>query len=222
MSRRTIHTNMAPPESSSNTRTDPTSSISGDCATQSSGASGSGSLFQSAQDLSTRASIGQSPSGSCIADRASGHYSGMLSGSAIHPQYQALAASAVPYGRLEFSDPLIDQISTFGHDDTTPFAPPQASAHMFAQEPWAIGITGTCHGFMDEQYAFPTKYSQGSQTNLSEARPSLSQGGGLSNVGSRPRSQSAVAVSAFKSKPDLSTPINQRINAIRTAFTLAW
>ena len=222
MSRRTIHTNMAPPESSSNTRTDPIFSISGNCATQSSGASGSGSLFQPAQDLSTRASIGQSPSGSCIVDRASGHYSGMLSTSAIPLQHQALAASGVPYERPEFSDPLIDQISTFGHDDTTSFAPPQASTHMCAQESWAIGITGTCHGFMDEQNAFPTKYSQNSQTNLSEARPPLSQGGGLSNVGSRPRSQSAVAVSAFKSKPDLSTLINQRINAIRTAFTLAW
>ena len=222
MNRRTIHTNMAPPESSSNTRTDPIFSISGDCATQSSGASRSGSLFQSTQDLSTRASIGQSPSGSCIGDRASGHYSGMLSGSPIPPQHHALAAPGVPYGRPELSDPLIDQISTFGHDDTTPFAPPQASTHMCAQEPWAIGITGTCHGFMDEQDAFPTKYSQGSQTNLFEACPPLSRGGGLSNVGSRPRSQSAVAVSAFKSKPDLSTLINQRINAIRTAFTLAW
>lgn len=213
---------MALPESPSNTRTDSIFSISGECATQSSGASRSGGLFHSAPDLSTRASIGQSLSGSCIADRASGHYSGMLSGSAIPPQHQSLTASGIPYGRPEFSDPLIDQISTFGHGNTTPFAPPQASTHMCAQEPWAIGITGTCHGFMDKQDAFPTKYSQGSQTNLSEARPPLSQRGGLSNVGSRPRSQSAVAVSAFKSKPDLSTLINQRINAIRTAFTLAW
>ena len=213
---------MAPPGSSANTRTDPILSISGDCATQSSGASRSGRLFQSAQDLSTRASIGQSPLGSCLVDGTSEHYSSMLSGSAIPPQHQALAASSVPYGRPEFSDPLIDQISTFGHDDTTPFAPPQASTHMCAQEPWAIGMTGTCHGLIDEQDAFPTKYSQGSQTNLSEARPPLSQGGGLSNVRSRPRSQSAVAVSTFKSKPDLPTLINQRINAIRTAFTLAW
>ena len=210
---------MESPEPSSNTRTDPIFSISGDCATQSSGASRSGSLFRSAQDLSTRASIGQSQLGSSIVDGASEH---MLSGSAIPPQHQALAASGVPYGRPEFSDPLIDQISTFGHDNTTPFAPPQASTHMCAPEPWAIGMTGSCHGFIDEQDAFPTKYSQGSQTNLFEARPPLSQGGGLSNVRSRPRSQSAVAVSTFKSKPDLPTLINQRINAIRTAFTLAW
>jgi hypothetical protein len=90
------------------------------------------------------------------------------------------------------------------------------------QEPSLTGITSTGHSFVDEQYAFPTKYPKGAQKKLSEARSLQPQGDGLSNVGSRRRSQSAVAVSASRSKPDLPALTNQRINAIRTAFSLAW
>lgn len=206
MSRRGIHTNTALPVSSSKTRTDQTFSVSGGSATQSSGASRSGSLFQSTQDLSTRASIGQSLLGGCIVDGASEQYPDMLSRSAISPQHQAFAASGPPYGRPGVSDPLVNQKSTTVHDDSTPHRtplplefptqvsnpsrPPQASTHMYAQGPSVIGITGT-------------------QKKLSEARPLQPQGGGLSNVGSRPRSQSAVAVSASKSKPNLPTLTNQ-------------
>jgi hypothetical protein len=238
MSRRGIHTNTALPVSSSKTRTDQTFSVSGGSATQSSGASRSGSLFQSTQDLSTRASIGQSLLGGCIVDGASEQYPDMLSRSAISPQHQAFAASGPPYGRPGVSDPLVNQKSTTVHDDSTPHRtplplefptqvsnpsrPPQASTHMYAQGPSVIGITGTRHSFVDEQDAFLTKYLQGTQKKLSEARPLQPQGGGLSNVGSRPRSQSAVAVSASKSKPNLPTLTNQRINVICMRSRFAW
>jgi hypothetical protein len=238
-SRRAVRTNAAPPVSSSNTRSDTIFLISGECATQSSGASRSGGLFQSAPDLSTRASIGQSLSGSCTIDGALEKYPDMFSRPAIPPRHQAFATSGPPYERPGVSaDPSINQASTSIHDNSTPFrtclplefptqvsnpfAPPQASTHVDVQEPSLTGITSTGHSFVDEQYAFPTKYPKGAQKKLSEARSLQPQGDGLSNVGSRRRSQSAVAVSASRSKPDLPALTNQRINAIRTAFSLAW
>lgn len=191
-SRRVIHTKAALPVSSSNTRTNPRFSDSGDCTIQSSGASRSDSLFQSAQDLSTRASVGQSLLGPCIVDEASEHNPGMVSRPAIPPQHQALPTSSPPYRRPDVWDSLINQTSTSIHDDSTPFrtclplefqtqastpfAPRQASTHMHAQEPLVIENTYTRHGFVNEQNVFPTKYSQGAQTKLSEARPPQPQG----------------------------------------------
>jgi hypothetical protein len=100
-----IHTKTVLPASSSNTRTVPRFSVSG--ATQSSSASMSGSLFQSAQELSTQASIGRSLLEPCIVDEASEHCPGMLSRPAIPPLHQALPTSGSPYRRPYVSNSLI-------------------------------------------------------------------------------------------------------------------
>ncbi|KAH8998133.1 hypothetical protein EDB92DRAFT_1838135 [Lactarius akahatsu] len=111
--RRAIHTKTA---FSSNARAESRLSISGNCATQSSGASRSGSLFQSGQESSTWASIGQSPLGPCIV--ASEHSPGALPRAVIPPQHQALPASDPPYRGPDVSSSLINQISTSFHDDS--------------------------------------------------------------------------------------------------------
>lgn len=237
--RRAIHTKTALPVFSSNTRTDSRFSISGDCATQSSGASRSGSLFRPARELSTRASIGRSLLESCIVDGASEHSPGVLPRPAIPPQHQALPASDPPYRKPDALSSLISQTPTSVHGDSdtpirtclpleyqthvsTPFAPPQASTHTHAQEPSVLEITSTRHDDVGEQNAFPTKNPQGAQTKLSEARPPQPQEGVLSNVESRLRSQSAVAVSASQSKPDFPVLTHQRINIVHTALSPAW
>ena len=181
-SRRAIHTKAALPVPSSNTRTNPRLSVSGDCITQSSGASRSDSLFQSAQDLSTRASVGKSLLGPCIVNEVSEHNSGMLFRPVVPPQPQALPTSGPPYRRPDVSNSLINQTSTSVHDDSIPFrtclplefqtqvstqfVQPQAPTHMHAQEPSVIGSTSAHHGFVDKQNAFPTNYPQGAQTKL--------------------------------------------------------
>jgi hypothetical protein len=223
-SRRAIHTKPALPVFSSNARTDSRFCISGDCATQSSGASRSGSLFRLAQESSTRASVGQSLLGSSIVDGALGHYPGVLPRPAIPLQHQALPASDPPHRKAVVSSSLINQTSTSVHDElrtslplefqTQVLTPLQASTRMYAQGPSVMEITSTRHDVVDELYAFSTRNPQGAQTKLSEARPPQQQEGVLSNVEPRPRSQSAVAVSTSQSKADLPVLTHQRINAI--------
>ena len=93
---------------------------------------------------------------------------------------------------------------------------------MHAQEPSVIENTSARRGLVNEQNAFPTRYPQGAQTKLSEARPPQPQGDIPSIVECGPRSQSAVAVSASQSKLDLPVLKNRSINAIHTAFSHAW
>ncbi|KAH9174713.1 hypothetical protein EDB89DRAFT_2067285 [Lactarius sanguifluus] len=111
--RRTVHTKTA---FSSNVRAESRLPILGNCATQSSGAPRSGSLFQSVQESSTWASIGQSLLGPCIV--ASEHSPGVLPGAVIPPQHQALPASGSPYRGPDVSSSLINQTSTSIHDDS--------------------------------------------------------------------------------------------------------
>ncbi|KAH9055638.1 hypothetical protein EDB87DRAFT_1290604 [Lactarius vividus] len=213
-SRRAIHTKMTV---SSNTMTDSRFSISGNCATQSSGAPQSGSRFQ---ESSTRASISQSLLGSCIVGLE--HSPAVLHGPAIPPQHQALPASRP---RLDVSSSPINPTSTSIHDDSatlrtfsplelptqkamtpalanantnestaqlssqnrasikkvtklgmtpstaqtswtspacpahsasTPFAPPQASTHRYAQEPSVIEIPGIRHNMSRMRFRLRT------------------------------------------------------------------
>ncbi|KAH9000819.1 hypothetical protein EDB86DRAFT_3101127, partial [Lactarius hatsudake] len=108
--RRAIHTKTA---FSSNARTESRLSISGNCVTQSSGVSRSGSLFQSVQESSTWASIGQS-----LLGPASEHSPGVLPRAVIPPQHQALPASGPPHKGPDVSSSLINQTSTSIHDDS--------------------------------------------------------------------------------------------------------
>ncbi|KAH9057936.1 hypothetical protein EDB83DRAFT_1036071 [Lactarius deliciosus] len=110
--RRIIHTKTA---FSSNARAESRLSISGNCATQSSGVSRSGSLFQPVQESSTWTSIGQSLLGPCIVP--SEHSTGVLP-RAVIPQHQALPASGPPYRGPNVPSSLINQTSTSIHDDS--------------------------------------------------------------------------------------------------------
>ena len=221
-SRRAIHTKPALPVLSSNTRTQSIFSISGDCATQSSSISRSSSLFRPAQQLSTRASIGQSPLGPCIIDEASEYHPGVLPRPSIPLQHQALPASDPPYRRSVVSSSLISQTPTSAHDGSgyalrtcLPLEfHTQASTDMYAQELSVIEMTSTGHDVMDELDAFPTSSPQGAQTKLSEACPPQPREDVLFNVEPRPRSLSVVAVSASQAKADLPVLTHQRINVI--------
>ncbi|KAI9458889.1 hypothetical protein BJY52DRAFT_1267770 [Lactarius psammicola] len=195
MNRRAIHTKTALPVFSSNTRTDSRLSTSGDCATQSSATSRSGSLFQSAQELSTRASIGQSLLGSCIP--------------AIPPQ---------PTKGPDVSRSLTNQTTTSVQGDSGTPSRTCLPLEFQTQERSVIEGTST-HDIVDGWNAFPIKNPQGAQTKLSEARAPQPQEGVLSNVESRPRSQSAIAVSASQSKLDSPVLTHQRINVTHTALS---
>ena len=235
-SRRPVHTKTALPICSSYTRTDSRFSISGDCATLGSGASQSGSPLQSAQELSTRASIDQSLLGSYDVDVTSGHSLDVLPGIAIPPHHQALPVSSPPRRTPDVASSLINQTLTSVHDDpallhtclplefqtqvSTSFAPLQASTHIYAQEPSVIEITSTRYDDVDEPEAFPTRNPQGAQMKFSEARTPQPQEGVLSNVEPKPGSQAAVTVSASQSKTNLPGLTHQRINDI-SFFALA-
>lgn len=95
-----IHTKTVLP-ASSNTRAVPRFSVSG--ATQGSGPT----LFQSAHDLSTQASNGQSLLESCIVDEASEHCPGMISRPAIPPLHPVSPTLGSPYRTPYVSHSLI-------------------------------------------------------------------------------------------------------------------